>query len=171
MSELLHAERGASWHTLWLAPALAAVGLASDALMGDGMRWYVWVLAAVVLGAIGAWMIHAAREHTSVYLTRELLTQGQDELPTSEIVKVFPAAPRKRAGDDPPEHWETARALGEISRVPRGRRGVGVQLRRGSLAQAWAKDDDGLRAALAQILEDRRRAAEASPERRGRGRK
>lgn len=162
MSEVLYTEPGARWRVLLLAPGLAAVGLLSDALTGGGMRWFVWVLAALILGAIGAWMVHAARQHTSVRLTTDVLAQGQDELPTRDIVRVFPAAPRKRASDDPPEHWETARALGEISRVPRGRRGVGVQLRRGNLVQAWAKDDDALRAALSAILAERRRAAGAT---------
>ncbi len=162
MSEVLFSEPGANLRILLLAPGFAAVGLVSDALNGGGMRWYVWVLAAIIIGLIGAWMVHAARQHTSVSLTREVLTQGQDELPTSEIVRVFPAAPRGRTRDDPPEHWEAARALGEISRVPRGRRAVGIQLRRGSLAQAWAKDDDALRATLQAIVDDRRRGVKAA---------
>lgn len=157
MSELLYAEPGARWRVLLLAPALAVVGLLSDALTGNGMRWFVWVLAAAILGAIGSWMVYAARQHTSVFLTKDLLMQGQDELPTRDIVRVFPAVPRKRPSDEPPEHWESARALGEISRVPRGRRGVGVQLRRGNLAQAWAKDDAALRVALSEILDERRK--------------
>ena len=159
MSEVLYSEPGANWRVLVLAPALAVVGLISDAFTGGGMRWFVWVIAAVILGLIGSWMVHAARQHTSVTLTKNLLMQGQDELPTREIVKVFPPAPRDRARDDPAEHWESARALGEISRVPRGRRGVGLQLRRGNLAQAWAKDDDALRASLRLVLDERRRAA------------
>lgn len=159
MSEVRYSEPGARWRVLLLAPGFAAVGLISDAFMGSGMRWFVWVIAALILGTIGAWMVHAARQHTSVSLTAEVLTQGQDELPTGDIVRVFPAAPRDRTRDDPPEHWETARALGEISRIPRGRRGVGIQLRRGNLAQAWAKNDDALRAALQQILDERRREA------------
>lgn len=159
MSEVRFAEPGARWRVLLWAPGFAAVGLLSDALMGSGMRWFVWVIAALILSAIGAWMVHAARQHTSVSLTADLLTQGQDELPTHDIVKVFPAAPTGCGRDDPPENWESARALGEISRVPRGRRGVGIQLRRGNLAQAWAKNDDALRDALTQILDERRREA------------
>ena len=161
MSGALYSEPGANWRVLLLAPAFAAVGLLSDMLTGGGMRWFVWVLAAMILGAIGSWMVHAARQHTCVSLTDDVLTQGQDELPTRDIVKVFPPAPRGRTRDDPPEHWETARALGEISRVPRGRRAVGIQLRRGNLAQAWAKDDDALRAALQAIVEQRRRGVSA----------
>ncbi|WP_024794290.1 hypothetical protein [Tomitella biformata] len=159
MSEVLYTEPGARWRVLLLAPIFAVVGLVSDALLGSGMRWFVWVLAALILGAIGSWMVHAARQHTSVSLTREVLVQGQDELPTSDIVKVFPAAPRNRTRDDPAEHWESARALGEISRIPRGRRGVGIQLRRGNLTQAWAKDDDALRTALQAILDARRKGS------------
>ena len=51
--------------------------------------------------------------------------------------------------------WQSARAIGELTGVPRGRTGIGVKLTGGRTAQAWARDHRGLRAALIGLVEDR----------------
>ncbi len=51
--------------------------------------------------------------------------------------------------------WQSARAIGELTGVPRGRAGIGLKLTGGRSAQAWARDHRGLRAALETLVEAR----------------
>jgi len=60
--------------------------------------------------------------------------------------------PGERAWDDDTFDWEAAPALGESVSVPRRHTGIGLELSDGRLAQAWARDDAALRAALEQVL-------------------
>ncbi len=53
------------------------------------------------------------------------------------------------------EKWQAARALGELTGVPRGRTGIGLQLTGGRTAQAWARNHRGLRAALTSLVQER----------------
>ncbi|WP_372440848.1 DUF3093 domain-containing protein [Mycolicibacterium mengxianglii] len=53
------------------------------------------------------------------------------------------------------EKWQSARALGELSGVPRGRTGIGLKLTGGRTAQAWARRHQALRAALTELVERR----------------
>ncbi len=152
MSATLFSEPGSRWWPILLAPGFAAAGIISDAVMGDGMPVLVWLAAGVVLAAVGSLIIHAARTHTAVELTEDTLHLGTDEVALAEIVHVFPPAPPGRARNDPREPWESARSLGGLSVVPRGRRGIGVQMRSGALRQAWARDDAGLRAQLEPLV-------------------
>ncbi len=160
---VLYSEPGARWWPILLAPGFAVVGIVWDAVLGGGMPVFVWLVAAVVLGAVGSLIIHAARTHTSVELTTRSLRLGPDEIALDEIVRVFPPAPRGRKKHDPREDWESARSLGGLSVVPRGRRGIGVQMRTGALRQAWARDDAALRAQLEPQIERRRRRRKDAP--------
>ena len=54
------------------------------------------------------------------------------------------------------EKWQSSRALGELSGVPRGRTGIGLNLTGGRTAQAWARHHRDLRAALTPLVEERR---------------
>lgn len=54
------------------------------------------------------------------------------------------------------EKWQSSRALGELSGVPRGRTGIGLKLTGGRTAQAWARHHRELRAALTPLVEERR---------------
>ena len=54
------------------------------------------------------------------------------------------------------EKWQSSRALGELSGVPRGRTGIGLKLTGGRTAQAWARHHRDLRAALTPLVEERR---------------
>lgn len=51
--------------------------------------------------------------------------------------------------------WQSARAIGELTGVPRGRTGIGLQLTGGRTAQAWARHPRELRAALTRLVEAR----------------
>jgi len=72
-------------------------------------------------------------------------------VPITEIAEVFPESDDS-AYEDEMEPWETARALGELSGVPRRRHGIGLRLTTGGLVRAWAKDDRALREALSQVV-------------------
>jgi len=51
--------------------------------------------------------------------------------------------------------WQSARAIGELTGVPRGRTGIGLKLTGGRTAQAWARHHRDLRAALTRLVEAR----------------
>jgi hypothetical protein len=53
------------------------------------------------------------------------------------------------------EKWQSSRALGELTGVPRGRTGIGIRLTGGRTAQAWARNHRALRAALTPLVEER----------------
>ena len=65
-------------------------------------------------------------------------------------MRIYPEA----SGPDAPE-WQSARALGELTGVPRGRTGIGVKLTNDRTAQAWARKHQQLRAALTQLVDER----------------
>ncbi len=54
------------------------------------------------------------------------------------------------------EKWQSSRALGELTGVPRGRTGIGLKLTGGRTAQAWARHHRELRGALTSLVEQRR---------------
>jgi hypothetical protein len=148
--EVLFYEQGASW--LWVAAGPAA-GIAMALIQlsaGYGIQWVVpgvfFVLVSLFLGV----QVKAARIHTSVELTPERLRQGTETTLTSEIVRVYPEA----VGSESPK-WQYARALGELTGVPRGRTGIGLKLTNGRSAQAWARKHHQLRAALTNLVEER----------------
>lgn len=170
-SEPLFFERGASWYWMLAAPAAALTMVFVQYRAGLGFRAFVPMLFLVMVGGFLALQIKAARTHTSVELTAETLREGTEILPVDDIVAVFPDPDYtvKTAGlmdkwqgralgvssTGPLEKWQTARTLGEINGVPRGRKPVGIKLAGGAYAQAWARDHDGLRAALTRIVESR----------------
>ena len=55
----------------------------------------------------------------------------------------------------PLEKWQTSRALGELSGVPRGRTPIGLRLTGGRFVQAWARNSDALRGELVRLVEAR----------------
>jgi hypothetical protein len=115
--------------------------------------------------------IHAGRVHVSVELTDTALREGTEVLPVNEILEVFPEPENtvKAAGfiakwqgrtlgvnaTGPLEKWQTSRALGELSGVPRKRTPIGLRLTGGRLVQAWARHPEALRAELIRLVEAR----------------
>ena len=149
---VLFREPGASWLWLLLGPfiggSLAFIQISSD------LNFEPIVPASFCLIVTGfvAIQIKAARIHTSVELTPEYLRQGAETIRVEEIVKVFPPA----TGDVVPK-WQSARALGELTGVPRGRTGVGLKLSGDRSAQAWSRrrHQHQFRATLTALVEER----------------
>lgn len=109
------------------------------------------VLVSVFVGI----QVKAARIHTSVELTEESLRQGTETILVSEIVRVFPEPENSVASGKSLAKWQSARALGELAGVPRGRVGIGIKLTGGRTAQAWARRHRHLRAALTPLVQER----------------
>jgi len=170
-SEPLFFERGASWYWMLAAPAAALTMVFVQYRAGLGFPAVVPLLFLVMVGGFMALQIKAGRTHTSVELTAETLREGTEILPVDDIVAVFPDPEYtvRTAGlmdkwqgralgvssTGPLEKWQTARTLGEINGVPRGRKPVGIKLAGGAYAQAWARDHEALRAALTRLVESR----------------
>nr|WP_066898052.1 hypothetical protein [Mycolicibacterium houstonense] len=149
-SKVLYYEPGANWAWLLLGP-FAGIGMAILQMTGGYGRdlWVPLVFLLLVSGFV-AIQIKAARIHTSVELTPQTLRQGAETLRIDEIVSIYPEA----SGSEVPK-WQSARALGELTGVPRGRTGIGLKLTGDRKAQAWARKHRRLRAALEPLVEER----------------
>lgn len=148
--EVIFSEPGASWLWLLAGPA-AGVAMAMIQLSsGLGIQLVVPGLFFVLVSGFLAVQVKAARIHTSVELTVDTLRQGTEVIQTDEIVSIYPEA----TGAETPK-WQYARALGELTGVPRGRTGIGVRLSNDRTAQAWARRHQQLRAALTNMVEER----------------
>jgi hypothetical protein len=152
-SPVLFYENGASWHWLWLGVAggLAMVFVQYGA--GLGFRATVPLFFFVMMCSVLALQVRAARLHTSVELTAQTLRQGTETLPIGQILLVYPEAEHSVKSGEQIEPWQEARTLGELNGVPKGRTGIGLKLANDRTAQAWARDDEALRAALTKLVE------------------
>jgi hypothetical protein len=132
----------------------------------NGYGWQIAVplLFLVLVTSFVALQVKAARIHTSVELTNQTLRQGTETIKVAEIVKVYPEADHPLTSEKEVERWQTARALGELVGVPRGRIGIGLRLTGGRTAQAWARRHRHLRAALTPLVEERVGQDGAQPE-------
>ena len=148
--EVLFAEQGASWMWLLAGPATGVAMALIQLSAGYGIQWFIPVLFCALVAAFLAIQIKAARIHTSVELTVDTLRQGMETISTDEIVRIYPEA----SGREEPK-WQSARTLGELTGVPRGRTGIGVRLTNDRTAQAWARKHQRLRAALVNLVEER----------------
>ncbi|GAB2646190.1 hypothetical protein [Nocardia goodfellowii] len=145
---VLFAEPGARWRAVAYGPALCLVILLAELATGSPVHWFALIFCAALIAGFVALQVVAGRRHVSVELTDGALRSGAEVLPLSGIAEILP--PRADAKYE--DEWESARALGELSGVPRRRTGIGLRLRDGSVVQAWAKDHRGLRAALTAAL-------------------
>ncbi|HEV2779492.1 MAG TPA: hypothetical protein VGX25_08830 [Actinophytocola sp.] len=136
----LFAEPGSSrWPVLW-GPAFAAAGAGVEAL-GGRVHTVAWILVGLGLAGVAALWVNARRRLLCVRVTPDALVQGQESLAVQRIARVDEA--------DPPAG---ARVLGGGWTVPRRFTGVGLRLDDGSAVVAWARDGDGLRAALRDVI-------------------
>lgn len=149
-SEVLFSEPGASWLWLLAGPAAGIAMALIQLSAGYGIQLFVPGLFFVLVSGFLAIQVKAARIHTSVELTAHKLRQGTETTLTDEIVRIYPEA----TGQETPK-WQYARALGELTGVPRGRTGIGVRLTNDRTAQAWARKHHQLRAALTNLVEER----------------
>ncbi|MUM06064.1 MULTISPECIES: DUF3093 domain-containing protein [unclassified Mycolicibacterium] len=141
--QIVFHEVGASWWWLLLGPfaggSIAAMQLWSSHRLDPLVPAVFLVLVTGFLGL----QVKAARLHTSVELTPEYLRQGTESVRVADMIGMYPDA----KGADVPL-WQSCRALGELTGVPRGRTGIGVKLKGDRTAQAWARRHRGLRAQL-----------------------
>ena len=167
----VYAEVGASWYWLLAGPLAGLLMVLVQFRAGLGFQPFVPLLFLTLVSGMLAVQIKAGRIHTSVELTDTTLREGTEVLPVDEIVTVFPEPENtvKAAGfmekwqgrtlgvnaTGPLEKWQTSRALGELSGVPRGRTPVGLRLTGGRYVQAWARHPEALRAALTRLVEAR----------------
>ena len=146
--EVLFYEPGASWWWLLVGPVIGGRDGAHPASAAvRGIQFGVPAVFLVLVSGFLAIQIKAARIHTSVELTPATLRQGTEVIDTADIVQIFPEAKRAEA-----EKWQSYRALGELSGVPRGRTGIGLKLTDGRSGQAWARRHRTLRAALDSLV-------------------
>ena len=143
LGDILFAEAGGSWWVVMIGPLLVIAVLVLEATGPGSVHWPVLMIFLVVLLGFSVVQVTAARRHVSVELTETTLRQGAKRIRLDEIEKIFPPN-----HDPTPQDWESAPALGELHGVPRRRKGVGVRLSSGALAQAWARDVEAFRSEL-----------------------
>jgi hypothetical protein len=148
-------EPGASWYWVLTGPAAAVSMILIEIWSGAGVQPVVPAIFLVMVSAFVALQVKAARIHVSVELTEDALRQGTETILVREIVKVYPEAENHEASGKELAKWQSARALGELVGVPRGRMGIGLKLTGGRTAQAWARRHRHLRAALTPLVQER----------------
>jgi len=150
VSNVLFFEQGASWLWVLTGPASGIAMLLIQVSAGLGIQWIVPTAFFALVTSFVAVQIKAARIHTSVELTPTTLREGTEVTNIEDIVRIYPEA----SGPDAPL-WQSARALGELTGVPKGRKGIGVKLSNDRTAQAWARKHQQLRAALIHLVDER----------------
>ncbi len=148
-------EPGASWYWVLLGPVSAVSMVLIEVWSGAGVGLLVPAVFLVMVSAFVALQVKAARIHVSVELTEDALREGTETILVREIVKVFPEAENHEASGKELAKWQSARALGELAGVPRGRSSIGLKLTGGRTAQAWARRHRGLREALTPLVQER----------------
>lgn len=139
-----------------LAGPLSAVSMILiEVWSGAGIGLVVPAIFLVMVSLFLGIQVKAARIHTSVELTEDALRQGTETILVREIVRVYPEAENHEASGKELAKWQSARALGELVGVPRGRIGIGLKLTEGRTAQAWARRHRQLRAALTPLVQER----------------
>lgn len=148
-------EPGASWWWLACGPAAAAAMVLIEIWSGAPVSLVVPAIFLVMVSAFLGIQVKAARIHVSVELTEDALRQGTETILVREIVKVYPEPDNHEASEKEVARWQSARALGELVGVPRGRVGIGLKLTNQRTAQAWARRHRQLRAALTPLVQER----------------
>ncbi|MCB0932073.1 MAG: DUF3093 domain-containing protein [Mycobacterium sp.] len=153
--ERLFYERGGSWLWILVGPISAVTMLILQHTSGQGVQPMVPLVILVLVTAFLGIQLKAARIHTSVELTRDMLREGTEVTSVNQILGLFPEPEFTMKSGQPLEKWQTARVLGELDNVPRGRTAIGIRLSGDRIAQAWARNPRGLRAALSELIEAR----------------
>jgi hypothetical protein len=150
VTDVLFYEHGASWAWVLTGPAAAIAMLLIQMSAGYGIQLLIPGLFFVLVTGFVAVQVKAARIHTSVELTPTTLREGTEFTKVDEIVRIYPAP----TGPDAPK-WQSARALGELTGVPKGRTGIGLKLTDDRTVQAWARKHKQLRAVLVNLVDER----------------
>lgn len=138
MTEPVFAEPGSTWWPVAWGPGFALVGALVEALSGP-VHVVAWIVVGVVLGAIFALWVTARRRTCAVRVMPDELVQGGERVPVASLAAVES------------EDTDGGRVLGGGFAVPRKFTGVPLRLVDGTLVVAWARDGDGLRAALESV--------------------
>ena len=149
-ADVLFYEQGASWLWVLTGPASAIAMLLIQMSAGYGIQLLVPIVFLVLVSGFIALQVKAARIHTSVELTPTILREGSERISVDDIVRIYPAP----TGNEEP-NWMSARALGELTGVPKGRTGIGLKLTNDRTAQAWARKHQQLRAQLVHLVDER----------------
>jgi len=150
-SAVRFAEPGGRWRTVAYGPLLCLIVLIVELVVGHGPpHWFALAFCAVLLAGFVSLQVVAGKRHVGVELTDTHLREGAETVSLHAIASVY-AEPDDDNWDD--EDWQSARALGELTGVPRRRKGIGLKLRDGGLVQAWARDPGRLREELNAALE------------------
>jgi hypothetical protein len=145
-------EVGASWYWVLTGPLCALGMLWMEISSGLGTKPIVPLAFLVLVSGFLSIQIKAARIHASVELTEDTLRQGTEELPVEQILRVHQELPVSLKSGREPHKWQSARALGELTGVPRGRIGIGLKLTEDRTVQAWARKHHQLRALLTELV-------------------
>ena len=148
--QVLFYEQGASWWWILAGPAAGCAMALIQLSAGYGIQWMVPSIFFVLVTGFLWIQVKAARIHTSVELTPDHLRQGEERISIDDIVRVYP----EPSGPDVAK-WQSSRALGELTGVPRGRKGIGLKLSNDRAAQAWARKHRQLRSELTRLVEER----------------
>lgn len=148
-------EPGASWWWVLAGPASAAAMLWIESSVGYGRQLLVPMFFLVLMSGFFGLQVKAARIHSSVELTPTTLRQGTEIIKVADIRRVYPPPDNSVASGKALQPWQSARALGELVGVPRGRVGIGLKLTEARTVQAWARRHRRLRAVLTPLVEGR----------------
>ncbi|OJZ76296.1 DUF3093 domain-containing protein [Mycobacterium paraffinicum] len=148
-------EPGASWIWVLWGPVAAGAMILIEIWSGAPVSFVIPLIFLVLVSGFVALQVKAARIHVSVELTEDALRQGTETILVREILKVYPEPENHEASGKELERWQSARALGELVGVPRGRIGIGLKLTGARYAQAWARRHRELRAALTPLVQER----------------
>ena len=149
-ADVLFYEQGASWLWVLTGPASAISMLLIQLSAGYGIQLLIPTVFLILVSGFVALQVKAARIHTSVELTPTILREGVERISIDDIVRIYPAP----TGNEEPK-WVFARALGELTGVPKGRTGIGLKLTNDRTAQAWARKHQQLRAQLIHLVDER----------------
>ena len=148
--QVLFYEPGATWWWILAGPAAGIAMALIQLSAGYGIQWMVPGIFFVLVTGFLWIQIKAARIHTSVELTPDHLRQGEERISIDDIVRIYPEATGAET-----QKWQSSRALGELTGVPRGRKGIGLKLTNDRAAQAWARKHHRLRTELTRVVEER----------------
>ncbi|CQD10323.1 DUF3093 domain-containing protein [Mycobacterium europaeum] len=148
-------ESGASWWWVGWGPVAAGAMILIEVWSGAPVSFLIPVIFLVLVSGFVGLQVKAARIHVSVELTDDALRQGTETILVREILRVFPEPENHEASGKELARWQSARALGELVGVPRGRIGIGLKLTGDRYAQAWARRHRALRAALTPLVQER----------------
>jgi hypothetical protein len=147
MTDVLFAEPGSSWWPVLWGPVFAAAGAAVEAL-GAAVHWVAWLVVGLGLAGGAAGWVRARRRLLRVALTPTALVEGTETLAVQRIDRID-----RIGGEVPPG----TRVLGGGWTVPRKFAEIPLRLDDGTAVLAWARDADGLVAALRGLVEPKPR--------------